>query len=157
MEFPIRIDATTLPALIFGGALSIVAIGLAVFVWRTRRSLDLLVESDEAARLHADRQFRRRMQVSGMLLVIGILIPLGDQLDKVFLTRPVLFLAWISAVVFLALWMVLLAVGDWVSTMTYSSIANAQLRFERRELEEQIRRYHALKSGLNHSDNGEHD
>ena len=147
MPFPIRIDATTLPALIFGAVLVVMAIVLAGFVWRTRAALDSVVELDEVARLHADRQFRRRMQVSVMLFIIGILIPLGDQLDQVFVNRPWLFLLWVGVVIVLAFWMVLMALGDWLSTMTYSEIAKAQLRYERREIEDQIRRYHASNNG----------
>ncbi len=147
MPFQIRIDATTLPALRFGALLIVVAIGLGIFVWRARRALQPIVENDADARLHADRQFRRRIQVSIMLAAVGILIPLGDQLDKVFLQRPLLFLAWVICVFILVLWMVLMALGDWLSTVAYSSITRARLRHERTELEAEIRRYHASKNG----------
>ena len=147
MPFPIRIDATTLPALIFGLVLVFAAIAMGIFVWRSRRLLEPMLENDDEARRHADRQFRRRMQVASMLAMVGILIPLGDQLDKVFLKRPLLFLVWVGCVFVLVLWMVLMALGDWLSTMAYSSIAKARLRFERRELEAEIRRYRAAKNG----------
>jgi hypothetical protein len=141
MEIPLRIDATTIPALAFGGLLIVVALILGVFVWKTRRLLEPAVESDKVARLHADRQFRRRMQVSVMLFATGVLIPLGDQLDKLFLQKPLLFFVWIGGVLGLVFWMVLMALGDWLSTITYSEIAKAKLRFEQRELEEQVRQY----------------
>ena len=147
MQFPLRIDATTLPALIFGAVLVVVAIVMGVFVWRARRELDPVIDGDAGARLHADRQFRRRMQVSFMLAVIGAMIAIGDQLDKFFGQRPVMFLVWVGAVIILAFWMVLMALGDWLSTITYSEIAKAKLRFERRHLEEQIRHYHASSNG----------
>lgn len=145
MQFPLQVNATTLPALIFGSALMGIAVGLGVFVWKARRALDSIVESDESARHHADAQFRRRMQVIVMLFIIGILIPLGDQLDKLFIQRPTLFIVWVGTVIFLAFWMVLMALGDWLSTMSYSQIAKAHLRHERRELEEEIRRYRISK------------
>ena len=147
MPFPLKINATTLPALIFGFVLVLVAIGLAISVWRNRRALDSIVESDELAELHANRQFRRRMQVSVMLGIIGLLIALGDQLDQLFSQRPLYFLFWVGSIILLTLWMVLMALGDWLSTMTYSEIAKARLRFERRELEAQIRHYHASANG----------
>ena len=147
MQVPLRIDATTLPALIFGAVLIVVAIVMGGFVWRARRELDPVIEGDDGARLHADRQFRRRIQVSVMLATIGIMIAGGDQLDKFFGQRPLMFLVWVGAVIALTLWMVLMALGDWLSTITYSEIAKAKLRFERRELEEQIRRYHASTNG----------
>jgi len=142
----IRIDATTLPALIFGAVLIVMAVLLALFVWRARRDLDEVVEADDRAKLHANRQFRRRLQISMMLGTIGILIPVGDQLDQLFVQRPHLFFVWVAAVFFLVSWMVLLALGDWLSTITYSEIANAKLHLERRELEEQIRSYRAAQA-----------
>jgi hypothetical protein len=152
MPNQIRIDATTLPALIFGGVLVIIAIVMAVMVWRVRRSLDSIVADDPDAELHANRQLRRRWQVSVMLAAVGILIPLGDQLDQLFKQRPILFLAWVSCVLILVLWMVLMALGDWMSTIAYSAVARARLRFERRTLEDEIRRYHAARNGHSLSD-----
>lgn len=157
MPLQIRIDATTLPALIFGGALIVISIILGLFVWRARRALEPMLEQDDGARFHADRQFRRRMQVSAMLATVGILIPLGDQLDKVFLKRPLLFFVWVAGVFVLVVWMVLMALGDWLSTIAHSEIARARLRFERRELEEQIRNYHASKNGHTLDAEGESD
>ena len=147
MQIPLRVDATTLPALIFGAVLIVVAIVMGVFVWRARRELDPVIDGDDGAKLHADRQLRRRMQVSFMLAVVGAMIATGDQLDKFFGQRPVMFLVWVGAIIILAFWMVLMALGDWLSTITYSEIAKAKLRFERRVLEEQIRRYHASTNG----------
>ncbi|HEY0985320.1 hypothetical protein, partial [Schlesneria sp.] len=46
----------------------------------------------------------------------------------------------------LVLWMVLLAMGDWLSTITHSEIAKTRLHLERRELEEQIRHYRATQA-----------
>jgi hypothetical protein len=147
MPFQFRVDAKTLPALIFGGLLLSIAIAMGVYVWRARRALDRLVENDPQARQHADRQFRRRMQISVMLGIVGILIPLGDQLEDVFVKRHLLFWAWISCVLLLVVWMILMALGDWLSTVTYSAVARSRLRYERRELEEEIRRYHAQRNG----------
>lgn len=117
--------------------------------------IDSIVESDDLAQLHANRQFRRRMQVSVMLGIIGLLIALGDQLDQLFAKRPLYFLMWVASVILLTFWMVLMALGDWLSTMTYSEIAKARLRFERRELESQIRQYHASNNGHPLSDTAE--
>ena len=147
MHVPLRVDATTLPALIFGAVLIVVAIAMGVFVWRARRELDSVIDGDDGAKLHANRQFRRRMQVSFMLAVVGAMVATGDQLEKFFGQRPVMFFIWVGAIITLAFWMVLMALGDWLSTITYSEIAKAKLRFERRVLEEQVRRYHASTNG----------
>lgn len=147
MPFQIRVDATTIPALAFGGLLIVVAVVMAVFVRRARQSLEPMLENDDQARQHANRQFRRRMQVCVMLAGIGVLIPLGDQLEKLFANRPLLFIAWVGSVLLLVVWMVLMALGDWLSTVTFSAIAKSRLRYERRILENEIRRYHAEQNG----------
>lgn len=147
LPFLIRIDAKTIPALIFGAILVAIAVVMAVFVRRARRAIEPMLADDNQARQHADRQFRRRIQVSVMLGAVGILIPLGDQMEKVFLQRPLLFLAWVCCVLMLVVWMVLMALGDWLSTVAYSAIARSRLRYERRGLEEEIRRYHAERNG----------
>lgn len=147
MLYPIQVNATTLPALIFGGALVVVAIVMCVIVWRGRRAIEHLVAHDERARLHANRQFRRRLQVGVMLAAIGILIPLGDQMDKLFAQRPLWFLAWVLVVMVLTIWLVLMALGDWLSTVSYSAVEASHLRHERTRLEEEIRRYHAMQNG----------
>ena len=67
MPFQIQVDATTIPALIFGGLVVLAAVAMAVLVRRTRRLQEPMLENDDVARQHADRQFRRRMQVSIML------------------------------------------------------------------------------------------
>jgi hypothetical protein len=147
MPFTLRVDASTIPALIFGGGLIVISVLMGAFIWQSRRALEPVLAGDDAARLHANRQFRRRMQVSVMLGTVGVLIPLGDQLDKVFLKRPILFFIWVGCVLVLVMWMVLMALGDWLSTVTYSEIAKARLRFERRMLEDEVRRYHSSNNG----------
>jgi hypothetical protein len=146
MPFQIRIDASTIPALIFGGLLLVAAMIMGGLVYKARRSLDAVVENDEAARLHADRQFRRRIQVTVMLALVGILIPLGDQLEKFLGKNPALFFVWVACVFVLTVCMVLMALGDWLSTAAYSAVARSQLRQQRTELEEEIRRYHASRN-----------
>ena len=144
---PIRVDATTIPALIFGSVLIAVAGILAVYVWRVRRDLEPALELDDDARIHADRQLRRRLQVSCMLAVLGVLIPLGDQLDQVFLNQPGLLLIWLLCVLVLVCWMVLMALGDWLSTVAFSAMARARMRLEKRNLEQEIRRFRSSTNG----------
>ena len=153
IPMPIRIDATTLPALIFGGALLTIAIVMGVYVRRTRSSLDSALQSDPLTRAHADRQFRRRLQVSVMLGLIGALIIIGDQMDQFLGKHPGWFVIWVISIVVLVIWSVLMALGDWLSTFAYSAVARSNLRHERTALEEEIRRYHASKNG--HSFDGD--
>ena len=70
----------TLPALIVGGVL--VALG-ALFMWshiRSWRRTQHDPELEDRDERHYRVQFRRRMQTSGMIVLISVLIPLGDAL-----------------------------------------------------------------------------
>ena len=51
MPLQIRIDATTLPALIFGGLLVVIAVVMGLFIWRERHSLDPALENNDGARI----------------------------------------------------------------------------------------------------------
>lgn len=147
MPLPIRIAADTLPALIAGALLLGFAVVSAWLQIRTRRALSSFLEEDDLARTHADRQLRRRLQVSAMLGIVGILIPLGDQLEPFFRVRPGLFFVYWMGVLILVAWTVLMALGDWMSSAAYSSLVNIQLRVERSRLEEEVRRYRASQNG----------
>lgn len=153
MPLPIRVAADTLPALVVGALLLAFAVGLAWLQIRSRRELSPLLEGDDLARTQADRQLRRRLQVSAMLGIVGVLIPLGDQLDWFFQARPGLFFFYWIGVLILVAWIVLMALGDWLSTTAYSSLASMQLRHERRQIEEEVRRYRASQNG--HADGHE--
>jgi putative Mn2+ efflux pump MntP len=151
-----QVNGTTLPALIFGAVLIVVGVVMCVFVRRTRLAQDPLVAKDDHARLHADRQFRRRTQVGVMLVLLGILIPVGDQMANVLAQRPLMFLGWLATVFILLILVVAMALGDWLSTVTYSVVATSRLRHERRELEEEIRRYQAVRNGHPIEDGNDH-
>lgn len=144
---PIRIAAETLPALIVGLLLLGFAIVSAWLQIQSRRALSELLEEDPLAKTFADRQLRRRLQVSGMLGIVGILIPLGDQLEQFFRGRPGLFFLYWVVVLILVSWTVLMALGDWLSASAYSSLVNIQLRLERKRLEDEVRRYRASQNG----------
>ena len=147
MPLPIRIAADTLPALIVGALLLGFAVVSAWLQISARRALSPFLEADDLARTHADRQLRRRLQVSAMLGIVGILIPLGDQLEPFFRGRPGLFFVYWMGVLILVAWTVLMALGDWMSSAAYSSLVNIQLRVERSRLEEEVRRYRASQNG----------
>ena len=147
MPLPIRIAVDTLPALIAGLLLLGFAIVSAWLQIRNRRALSPLLEEDVLARTYADRQLRRRLQVSAMLGIVGILIPHGDQLEPFFRGRPGLFFVYWMGVLILVAWTVLMALGDWMSSTAYSSLANIQQRVERSRLEEEVRRYRASQNG----------
>ena len=141
----IRIDATTLPSLIFGGLLVLVSIAMLLYIQRSLRASETSSPADELFLNHAQRQYRRRMQIGGMLGLIGVLIAVGDRFENLFKAKPLLFVLWVLGLLALTVWAVLLALGDWLSTMALSSVTKVQLRHERRELELELERYHAAK------------
>jgi hypothetical protein len=147
MLLPIRIDNNAVPALIAGGLLLVAAIVLIVLQFRAQQQLMLHAEPDDAGYAIAERQIRHRFLVGGMLFLLGIAIPLGDQLDFFFRGRPGWFFAYWMGVLALVFAMVIIVLGDVVSTLAYVRVSQVELRHERRELEEEIRRFRAEQNG----------
>ncbi len=121
----------------FGFAL--VVLGLA-FLRRHRRSWHDL-KSDPAVapgeRNYYYRQYRRRVLTSGLLVLLGVLIPVGDQLfDRRF---PVMTgtLYWVG-VMSLVLFVLLLGVVDFFATGMHTKDALLRVRGEKAALERQV-------------------
>jgi threonine/homoserine/homoserine lactone efflux protein len=128
-----------LPALIFGLLLVIggaVMLWMHLRTWRSRRDDSSLSGED---RQYYRRQFRRRIQVSGLVIVIGILLPIMD-VEDFGKNYPGWWTACIMLVLGLSLWIMFLAWGDLVSTRTYSRAALSRLREQQRELEQEAAR-----------------
>ncbi|MFV0444813.1 MAG: hypothetical protein ACK5Q5_14670 [Planctomycetaceae bacterium] len=95
---------------------------------------------DDAEREHYRRQFRRRMQASGIILVIGLMVPIGDSLipwrkqDASVATLYWLFVLGLTC------WVLLLAMGDLVSTRAHSRASLSRLQRKQRELQEEADR-----------------
>lgn len=141
-------------ALLVGVAL--VAFG-GVLMWTHRRSWakQQQDELEEFERRHFYRRYRRRMQVSGMLVLLGIVIPPG----MLFLTEkhPAAFGFFWLAVLILVVWIILLAVADMFSIRTYGNISQARLDLRKRELEAELARLKSQQSnGAGPSGNGKH-
>ena len=156
MPLPIRIAADTLPALLVGGLLLCVAVTMGLKQWWAHRQLVLNPKVDEAGYAHTERQIRRRLVVSGLLFLLSVLIPFGDQLDWFFRQRPGLFFGYWVGVLLIVFAMVLMALGDLLSTLAYTQITRVRLRLERRVIEEEIRRYRASQNGRHEEDDTEH-
>lgn len=147
IPFPVRVDANTLPALVMGALLLLLAAALSLKQWWAYRRLMLNPKVDEAGYVHSERQIRNRLIVGGLMFVLGVAIPVGDQADFFFRARPGLFFAYWMVVLLLVFAMVVVAIGDVLSTLAYARVSQFALRRERRELEEEIRRYRASKNG----------
>jgi hypothetical protein len=131
------------PALVFGALLVLAAgamLASHVRTWRRRRNDP---ELEEGERQHYERQFRRRMQASGIVAIIGVMLPLGDPSEQALIpwrAHP----AWLSVywiiVLGLAMWVMLLAAGDLLATRVHSQVALSRLRQKQRELEREAAR-----------------
>lgn len=90
---------------------------------------------------HLARRFRRRMQASGLLVVLGILISGGQLIDG--REMPALFGIYWLFVLFLTFWVILLALGDAASILSYSKLSQGKLNQQRREIEREFERLKA--------------
>lgn len=137
-------DNNWLIAAVVGAALLI--IGLAMLrshqtTWRLQKA-DPELDGDDRA--HYYRRYRRRMQTSGAIAALGILIPLGDALVWQLGPRASTFY-WV-AILGLVMWIIILALGDLTSTTSHSRVALARVHRKQRELEAQaaeLQRRHA--------------
>lgn len=101
--------------------------------WRQERN-DASLDPEDLHHYHA--RYRRRMQTSGMLVLLGLLLPFWDWLLE---QRLVIAATLVGFLVFgIVGWVFLLAFGDMLSTRTHSHVALAKVRQKQRELERQI-------------------
>lgn len=129
-------------SLVVGAALLALGGGLLNWhlrVWHRHRNDRSL---DHREMLHYRAQVRRRVQVSILLMLLGIMIPTGDALMTVLQRqKPGLVAAYWIAVLLLTFWVILLAALDWLSSRTNlraNKAALAALERKRRELEEEV-------------------
>ncbi|MCA9116415.1 MAG: hypothetical protein KDA79_15120 [Planctomycetaceae bacterium] len=90
-------------------------------------------ETDEFDRSHYRRRYQRRLQTSGLLVVLGVLIPAGDLLIPA--DAPRLFTAWVALILILTIWVIVLGMGDMLATTAHSRVAIARIRQKQEELE----------------------
>ena len=147
MPFRIRFDADSLPALVMGALLLFASAVVCLKQWWAHRRLVLNPRVDEVGFAHTERQIRHRLAVGGLLFLLGVGIPLGDQLDFFFRGHAGFFFAYWMGVLLVVFAMVVLALSDALSTLAYARVTQGRLRVERSELEAEIRRYRASKNG----------
>jgi hypothetical protein len=101
---------------------------------------------------HYRLQFRRRIQVSALLILLGVMIPIGDWLMVQRQNAMVITIFWL-VVLTLALWIMLLAAIDWLSTRMYVRATRATLAGlarKQRELEAEAERLRGRSSNGKH-------
>jgi hypothetical protein len=128
-------------SLAFGAALMIA--GGALFrwhfaAWNTYRGDNSLAERE---RNFYRTQFRRRVQVAGLIVLMGVLVPLLDFV--IFKDSPRIFTALAFGILLVTAWIMILAALDWLSWRVFNRSTQlnlASLERKRRELEEEVER-----------------
>jgi hypothetical protein len=117
--------------------------------WRTQSREKT---ADDREIRHYRLQFRRRIQVSALVILVGVMLPLGDWLMVQRKNPGWIAVFWI-AVLILALWMMLLAIFDWLSTRMHvraTRAALAGIARKQRELEAEADRLRNRRSNGKH-------
>jgi len=123
------------PTLIFSLTLLIVA---TIMTYVQRQSwLAKRTSSDERKVDFAARQYRRRSQASAMIGIVALAIFAGRWIDPMKATMPWVFMTYWMAIVLVVLWVVLLAMADYVASRQYwatvrhdQAVEEARLRAE---------------------------
>jgi ABC-type multidrug transport system fused ATPase/permease subunit len=137
-----------IPSILFGAMLTIGGCALLWFHLRAWNKGPFSRLEDPAERTRYRLRFRRRLQVAVLLVVLGIMIPVGDALFGL-RRSPLLLTVYWMIVILLALWVMLLALFDWISSRSGIRAARnelAGLERKRRELEEEIARMRSPRS-----------
>jgi len=77
------------------------------------------------------------MQTSALLAILGVLIPVGDVLIP-WQNHPVLFALFWGGLILMSLWVIMLGLGDAVSTAAHSRAQLARIRRKQRELQQEL-------------------
>lgn len=141
MLLPLQLDQDNLPALLMGAVLLTLSALLTIRQWFQYRRLLNSPQVDEKSYLLAERQIRHRLVVAALMFIVGVGIPLGDQLGAVFRVHPIFFFFYWMMILLLVFVMVVVALSDAMSTIVFARATQAELRQQRQELEAEIRRY----------------
>ena len=135
-------------SLCFGAFLMIAGGWLVRWHWRTWGEQHENSQISERERHFYRLQFRRRMQVALLLIVLGILIPLLDFMT--FKNWPRLFTALACGMLIATVWIMLLAAIDWLASRVInnsSGVTPEMLAQKRKEIEAELDRIRRDRSG----------
>lgn len=124
------------PSLLFGGFLILLGSGLAV---QQKRLHGRIANADPATSFPEERQHRRRLQIAILLILVGVLIPLGDLLPF-FRRSPMAFVVFWGGILLLVGWICLLALADFADARAQLGRVQRQLHQQKRELEVELNR-----------------
>lgn len=119
----------------FPGAIILVAMLMMIWHWRSWR-LALSHGVADAEQGYQRRRFRRRMQTSIVLAIIGAALIVGQWIPP--LARPSLYVFFWCGVVLLVLWVILLAGADFAAASTHLSRLHRQRAAERSRLQAEL-------------------
>lgn len=131
---------STLPAQIVGGLLVLAGAAFALLEWRAYRAAVADPKAEDRERLFFAKRLRRRLQTAGLIALVGIALPVGDQLIEQRQAPLVITVFW-AGVLFITGWIALLGVADYFSTRTQMKVSMARLSHQRRALEDELERY----------------
>ena len=110
---------------------------LHIRTWREARRVDM----DTKERDYRWRQFRRRIQTSAMLVLLGVALPVGQWIAG----PPWVILTYWGAVVLLVLWLALLALADMIATKYYFGRVRQHYMLEEVKLQAELRRLQGVQ------------
>lgn len=139
------------PSVIVGAVLQLLAIGLAYREWLAWKAGPYLLPPEDESRDHAERLLRRRLRVSLLLALTGIMIPLGDILPIFYKSPSLWVIHWLGVLAVVVL-IVLMALGDLASTVAFNKRAQSELNRERELLKAEIRQYRSQRNGQHGND-----
>jgi hypothetical protein len=108
--------------------------GLLAWHVKTWREADHGGLGEQERTFHA-RRFRRRLQASAMLGIIGLLL-----LGELWLKDPRTMLFYWSGVLLLVVWLLLLAASDWLASRLHFRAQLTTLQQERTRLQADLKR-----------------
>lgn len=137
----------TTPAFIIVGAFVwLFGIGMVAWHVRQRRNAVNDVGLPPAELKFVEQQYRRRMQTSALTITLGALIAMSDYLPQ-FRSSPGFAAGYVATLLLLAMWLVLLALGDAFASRIHlrqSLRRNRQTREALQEAIDEMRRQQAL-------------
>ncbi len=99
--------------------------------------------TDPQEREYRRRQYRRRMQTSGLLAVAAVALAVGQWIPKT-APKAVHVVFW-AGVVLLVMWIILLAIADMVAIYRYYGRLRTDYLIQRAQLQSQLRRIQSAR------------
>jgi len=121
--------------------------GIAMVAWHVRQRRNAVNDAGlpPAELKFVEQQYRRRMQTSALTITLGALIAMSDYLPQ-FRTSPGFAAGYVATLLLLAMWLVLLAMGDAFASRVHlqqSLRKNRQTREALQEAVDELRREQA--------------